>query len=43
VVGTTGRTIAKRMLIALNVVGRHVGTREEPLLVKIEKDPAKGD
>jgi hypothetical protein len=38
VIDANGRTLAKRMLIALNVAGRQVGTREEPLLVKIEKN-----
>lgn len=40
VVDTTGRTIAKRLLIALNVKGNAVGSREKPLLVKIEKAAA---
>jgi hypothetical protein len=37
VVDANGRTVVKRMLIALNVDARQVGTREEPLFVKIEK------
>ena len=40
VVDANGRTLVKRLLIALNVTGRQVGTREEPFLVKIEKGSA---
>jgi hypothetical protein len=43
VVDANGRTIAKRLLIALNVQGKAVGSRDEPLLVKIEKATTAGN
>lgn len=43
VVDANGRTVAKRLLVALNVKGNAVGSREEPLLVKIENVPAAGN